>query len=618
MNSPKPPVTDPQKASELIVAYLDGELSAAGCQELEERLSHDAAFRDQLNSYRRTWDILDELPTTMADDRFAASTIELVAVAASDAEHPASRHWSWIAHRPWAVALLGLCCSFLLGFLIVSAVAAMFGGDESQASRNQQLLQDLPVIERVEIYQAVGDIEFLRALAKSDFLDSLSQSTDNLKKPNQSSAGEPRSQSTEVRFASLSVEDRRGAIESLADFQTRKLQQRRRIFAGLERSTQQQLRELHQAIQDDPQHEQLITVADRYQHWLSQQPSNQQLAIASADVENRLDHVRQLAADRKSRQDRSRSANDLHETVRWLNHFARDHRREIQQRLRRAQQQRSGESKHRGKAWKTLGALGAGNGRLLTIAMVNAWIEDGEPRDPQLTKRAMEHLLESLSPATRREVLKSTGVKNQWHALVTLLEAGYAARLPERKRASWERKTPAERMAEMVQAGHKPPPREISATEERRLWRVYEEELSDQQRQELEHLSREEILERLVEELKPRRPQAGDPRGKPEFRPPRPEFRRPKNNPPERRRGARPGERDNRRGRPFDDEPFDEDGRSDDGDSLGDRGPPPRDADRRAPPPRRKRRPPPERPVRPASPDDSSTSPTTASEDSSS
>ena len=152
---------DTQDHDEL-TAYLDGELDAEARATVERRLAQDESFRLRMQRMEDAWALLDALPRTEADMSFTQSTVEMVALAAkdelSDVEQSNRRRRTigWIATIT-AVALAGF-----LGYRIVDRVSS---------TENDQLVRDLPVIENVELYRHIDDIEFLRQLNEEGLFD---------------------------------------------------------------------------------------------------------------------------------------------------------------------------------------------------------------------------------------------------------------------------------------------------------------------------------------------------------------------------------------------------------------------------------------------------------------
>lgn len=474
MDSSRPPITDPEKTSEQIVAYLDGELSAADCQELEDRLARDPEFCAQLNSFQQAWDVLDDLPATMADDRFAASTIEMVAVAASRGELDDDGQGPSFLKRPWIAVLLSIGIAFLAAFVVVRATAALLADNVSQASENEQLLDDLPAIERVEIYQVIDSIDFLRALAASDLLEAL-------RKGDQEATDLVASDAT---FVFLPREDRRAAFEALSADERQSLSERQQYFAGLSSARQQQIRELHEAIEADPDAAQLLVAAERYANWLRRIDWELRVVLADMTPDERLEHIREMDQHDEKARDRDRQRDDVRRALRWLGQFAVDHQREIVQQT---------------PSLKRRGANGSSKRAALIKAMMRNWLDEGEPKNPDLDSRAMDDLLHRLSPETRREVEQAEGVAAQWNALRRLLQSSFMTGLSQKEQRQLKGKPEWDRLQLMLQKGHRPPKHKPDATEESELWDLFNERLTDQERTELEQLPREEILVRLRE-----------------------------------------------------------------------------------------------------------------------
>ena len=140
---------------EELTAYLDGELDADSVRRVEERLARDAAYQAELRRLERAWGLLDRLPRATVDDDFAKTTIEMVAVAASEdalavlAEQPRRRR------RQRLLGAAGMLAAALVGFLI---------GTRIWTDPNQELLRDLPVLQNFELYYQADNIQFLKML----------------------------------------------------------------------------------------------------------------------------------------------------------------------------------------------------------------------------------------------------------------------------------------------------------------------------------------------------------------------------------------------------------------------------------------------------------------------
>jgi anti-sigma factor RsiW len=140
---------------EQLVAYLDGELEPDQSRRVEELLASDAEVRAALQRLDRTWELLDQLDRQETEEETVCSTMELVAAVAE--EDVTRLRSAASARRRFALAAGGLLAASLAGFLIVWGLTP---------DANQALLEDLPVLENLEAYQEIDDLEFLRELSR--------------------------------------------------------------------------------------------------------------------------------------------------------------------------------------------------------------------------------------------------------------------------------------------------------------------------------------------------------------------------------------------------------------------------------------------------------------------
>ena len=133
-----------------MVAYLDGELDVQQVADVEKRLSEDPEYRVRLQQLQQAWDLLDELPRSKGDEQFTRSTVEIVVVKAREEAE----------RRTWLPRLGGLL--LVMG---VSLAGYLFSWQLANRD-NRQLIQDLPVIEKMSQYKEAESLEFLRMLVK--------------------------------------------------------------------------------------------------------------------------------------------------------------------------------------------------------------------------------------------------------------------------------------------------------------------------------------------------------------------------------------------------------------------------------------------------------------------
>jgi anti-sigma factor RsiW len=155
MSEPQKP-QPPEGSPEELVAYLDGELDAESSRRVERLLAVQPAVRDELQRLERSWDLLDQLPRAQVGPLFTQTTVGMVALEVErDLQEKAPRRSSRKVPR-WLAPAAGLAVAATVGFLAVSAF---------MPDPNEQLLTDLPVLERLDDYSQARDIEFVRLLA---------------------------------------------------------------------------------------------------------------------------------------------------------------------------------------------------------------------------------------------------------------------------------------------------------------------------------------------------------------------------------------------------------------------------------------------------------------------
>lgn len=142
-------------ADEQLVAYLDGELDDEASRHIEALLASDRRLRQQLGRLEQTWEALDELDRPEVDEQFAQTTLEMVAVAAEEDVQRQQEEAPRKKRRRWLLNSTCLAMAAVVGFLVVFL---------SWPDANRKLLDDLPVLEHLDQYQQIDNIDFLRRL----------------------------------------------------------------------------------------------------------------------------------------------------------------------------------------------------------------------------------------------------------------------------------------------------------------------------------------------------------------------------------------------------------------------------------------------------------------------
>jgi hypothetical protein len=91
----------------------------------------------------------------VGDENFAKTTIEMVALVAEEEREQEEKQRPARRRRRWFIGSLGLLSTCLAGFVAVWA----FWPDP-----DQEVIDDLPVLERLDEYLQIDDIEFLELL----------------------------------------------------------------------------------------------------------------------------------------------------------------------------------------------------------------------------------------------------------------------------------------------------------------------------------------------------------------------------------------------------------------------------------------------------------------------
>ena len=146
-------------SEEQLVAFLDGELDEHTATRIRQALETDPELRGRLESLSGAWDMLDQLKQPQVKTDFTESTMELVALAAQSDINQSRTFWKIERLRRYATLAAALFAAGLIGF---------FGGALFRPDPNRQLLEDLPVVQRLDEYRQIDSIEFLHKLHKSE------------------------------------------------------------------------------------------------------------------------------------------------------------------------------------------------------------------------------------------------------------------------------------------------------------------------------------------------------------------------------------------------------------------------------------------------------------------
>jgi anti-sigma factor RsiW len=161
MTNPKP-LSEQERAD--LVAYLDGEMEEEAARTMEAKIDSDPAVRAEADALKRTWELLDYLPSQDPSPSFTHRTVERVSALRSKQDPvamPGSPLGRW---KPYALGL-GWAAAVLLaggiGFAVTTRVLPREPSDE-------ELSRDLRVIENRKAYEQADDLDFLKQLDQPD------------------------------------------------------------------------------------------------------------------------------------------------------------------------------------------------------------------------------------------------------------------------------------------------------------------------------------------------------------------------------------------------------------------------------------------------------------------
>jgi hypothetical protein len=297
-----------QAMQDELSAYLDGELDAASVRRVEERLAHDADYRDELRRLERAWQMLDRLPRASVDESFTKSTIEMVALSASQEAEAVARELPRRRRRRQLIGIVSMAGALVVGFAV---------GSQVWSDPNEPLVRDLAVLENLDLYYQADDIKFLRLLEdEGPFRD-----TDEDAAP-RSAASAP---AAEEDLAKL-----RKSIAQLKPHEQRDLLRKYERYSAMPAEEQQHLRDLQAQISNDPNSGRLYQVLARYHEWLktitpSERAALSEMAPADRVAEIKRIHRRQEDAQRLQPLTRE----DRREIRNWIDQLVDQHRGEL-------------------------------------------------------------------------------------------------------------------------------------------------------------------------------------------------------------------------------------------------------------------------------------------------
>ena len=257
---------------ELLVSYLDGELSREDETDLENRLVASETLRARLQTLQSGWDLLDDLPEATPSLKLVESTLEM---AVSDLEDIKTS-------QPWVLPTLKLPLIVLVTSLL--GIGAAFGVSQSIKSQTyKQQLDDLAIVENLDAYLRGGDIELMRLLASSEnwaSMVSAGREIDEFIPANPNAVSE------------TPLEEREEVVQKLPIEKLSQLNLRWERFNALSQEDQEKVRRTAAAVRSQPDSELLLNTMQIYAIW------SQSLTAEIRDaIESKEPVIRKTAID---------------------------------------------------------------------------------------------------------------------------------------------------------------------------------------------------------------------------------------------------------------------------------------------------------------------------------
>jgi hypothetical protein len=277
-----------------LIAYLDGELEATDARRIEDQLDADPRLRARAEALKRSFDLLEFLPKPEPTPTFATRTMDKLPVDKSAALRsaaiastastpiPAVSSMSSLAlpgsePRPgapvwaWAAGILVAAGVALgLGYLGTAGARSYFFTPPSVKDADALPLADVAMIEKLPLYAAVDDLDFLNQLSAPEYFGEEPALPDGIAPPPLPEAEKPSPKQLEDLW---------------------------RKFRDLPTERQQKIRALDQQIHamDPARHERSSRLLEAYVAWLQNLSEADRKAILSAPTsDKRLEAIREV------------------------------------------------------------------------------------------------------------------------------------------------------------------------------------------------------------------------------------------------------------------------------------------------------------------------------------
>ena len=372
-----PELTAEQRES--LVAYLDGELTEAEKAKFEQELASSPALQEAKRQLEQTWEMLDAWEPADSSHRSTNAFTQVTVSLAAESLTPGKTDTTSPSTGKKRTARLGLLAAAAIAICLIA-----YNATASWLSHQDDVLLDqLPLIVQVDRYRSVDDLEYLRSVA------AMFASTE---------AGE--APTNHFTLAEAPIDRRRDWVKSLDEESLFELRAKHGRYLQLDSATQQRMLDLHAAIQQAPNRQELQQGLLLYTKWLGSLSAVQRTSLLSMGREQRLAALETalealtVEADPQSRAlviDTPLKPSDLQVLRRWSRDYIEANRDMLSRRL----------PPEARRTWETATATRQ------RFMLLNVLTRPFRPLGP-VASTELEQLTKTLSPAAREALERDT------------------------------------------------------------------------------------------------------------------------------------------------------------------------------------------------------------------
>lgn len=257
---------------ELLVAYLDDELDDVERKAVEKRLVAETEFQRRLQTLQTGWEWLDELPVESSNEKLVESTIELLV---ADILPNKKSETSWISQHWKSVALVTL-----------SAIGLAAGATAAVVSKQIALrrdLEELAIAEDHEAYKLGDNFSLFYQLAYNPRWQNMIKTMEQVGQ---------REMAPPSVVATMELQDREDALQSLPTETREKLLGRWQAYSGYDEETKAEMRRIAGEVRKANDSEKLLRTMKAASVWIEELGAELRDDLQSDD-----EAVRQKAID---------------------------------------------------------------------------------------------------------------------------------------------------------------------------------------------------------------------------------------------------------------------------------------------------------------------------------